>query len=93
LLLASLRLSSKRLAFLTETLAELAGGRELELWLGNPVNVLLDRALAVAFAPVRGSRRRAERLWLAEVHPWPWLRPPTSGSVGSFSAWRHRLGH
>lgn len=87
-LLASLRLSSKRLVFLTETLAELAVEHDLEVSLGDPLDVLRHRELAVTFAPVPGFRRRAERLRLAEVHPWPWLRRPSSGSIASFSAWR-----
>ena len=90
-LLASLRLSSKRLVFLTETLAELAVDRDLEIWLGDPVEVLQHRPLAVTFAPVPGFGRRVERLQIAEVHPWPWLRRPTSGPIGSFSAWRRSL--
>ena len=90
-LLASLRLSSKRLVFLTETLAELAVEHDLEISLGDPVEVLRDRELAVTFAPVPGFRRRAERLQPAEVHPWPWLRRPTSGSISSFSSWRRSL--
>ena len=87
-LLASLRLSSKRLVFLTETLAELAVDHHLEISLGDPVDVLQGRALAVTFAPVPGFRRRVERLRVAEMHPWPWLRRPASGPIGSFSAWR-----
>ena len=50
-----------------------------------------DRELAVTFAPVPGFRRRAERLQPAEVHPWPWLRRPASGSISSFSSWRRSL--
>ena len=91
-LLAELRLSSKRLVFLTETLAELALERDVELFLGDPVETLGDRPVAVTFAPVPGFRRRAERLQPAEVHPWPWLRSPSSGRIGSFSAWRKSLG-
>jgi deoxyribodipyrimidine photo-lyase len=87
-LLASLQLSSKRLVFLTETLAELALEHDLHISLGDPVEVLANRRLAVTFAPVPGFRRRAERLELAELHPWPWLRRPTAGPVSSFSAWR-----
>jgi deoxyribodipyrimidine photo-lyase len=90
-LLASLRLSAKRLTFLTETLAELAVEHALEVSLGDPVDVLRNRELAVTFAPVPGFRQRAERLRLAEVHPWPWLVRPTSGPIGSFSAWRRSL--
>ena len=86
-LLSSLRLSSKRLVFFTDRLAELGAGRHLEVHLGNPVDVLDGRPLATTFAPVPGWRRRVRRLDLAEVHPWPWLERPGSGSLASFSAW------
>ena len=89
-LLSSLRLSSKRLVFLTDRLAELGAGRHLEVHLGNPVDVLDGRPLATTFAPVPGWRRRVRRLDLAEVHPWPWLERPGSGSLASFSAWSKR---
>lgn len=87
-LLQSLRLSSKRLVFLTETLAELGEDREVELHLGRPVDVLRDRNVAVTFAPVPGYRKRAAGIEPAEVHPWPWLTRPSAGSIASFSAWR-----
>ena len=90
-LLASLRLSSKRLVFLTETLAEIAAKHRMELWLGDPVEVLQGRLIAVTFAPVPGFRRRADGLRVVELHPWPWLRFPTPGPIGSFSAWRRTL--
>lgn len=105
-LLARLRLSSKRLVFLIETLAELAPDRPVELWLGDltagpgsdpdsgpdsdpgaPAQGLIGRPLATTFAPVPGWRRRADRLELIEVHPWPWLRRPTGGTIASFAAW------
>lgn len=89
-LLAKLQLSSKRLVFLADRLAELGAQRELEVHLGDPVRVLADRPLAVTFAPVPGWRRRARSLTLAEVHPWPWLERPRSGSIASFSAWSKR---
>ena len=86
-LLRTLRLSSKRLVFLVDRLAELAAQRELQVHLGDPVRVLAGRALAATFAPVPGWRRRAGALNLAEVYPWPWLERPRSGSLSSFSAW------
>jgi deoxyribodipyrimidine photo-lyase len=86
-LLHRLRLSSKRLVFVAERLAELGSARGLEVYLGDPVRVLAGRPLAATFAPVPGWRRRARSLDLAEVHPWPWLERPRSGSVASFSAW------
>ena len=87
-LLAELRLSSKRLVFLAETLGELAARRPVELHLGEPVEVLTGRRLAATFTPVPGWRRRSARLDLAEVHPWPWLRTPHDGDVTTFEAWR-----
>ncbi|CAN5596738.1 hypothetical protein BH10ACT1_BH10ACT1_17610 [soil metagenome] len=86
-LLRRLRLSSKRLVFLVDRLAELGTQRELEVHLGDPVHVLAARPLAATFTPVPGWRRRALALDLAEVHPWPWLERPRAGSIASFSAW------
>ena len=83
-LLARLRLSGKRLVFLAEALAEL----DCEVLLGDPTVELAGRALAVTYAPVPGFRRHSAKLDIAALHPWPWLRRPTSGSLRSFSAWR-----
>ena len=90
-LLARLRLSGKRLVFLSECLADLAQRREVEVHLGDPGAVLADRPLASTFAPVPGWRSRAERLNVVETHPWLWLRCPHDRSIQSFSAWRKGL--
>jgi len=90
-LLARLRLSAKRLVFLTETLAELSTERDLEVALGDPRVELAGRLLAVTHAPVPGFARRSAALATIEVHPWPWLAPPGPGSVSSFSAWRRSV--
>jgi deoxyribodipyrimidine photo-lyase len=89
-LLANLRLSSKRLVFLAETLAEI--DRPMEIHVDDPVSVLAGRSLATTYAPVPGWQRRADRLTVVELHPWPWLRPPVRGSVASFSAWAKQVG-
>jgi deoxyribodipyrimidine photo-lyase len=77
-LLARLRLSGKRLVFLTETLADLAERRDLEVHVGDPVEVLA----------AGGWRRRSRRsraggagraLEVVALHPWPWLRRRTAG--------------
>jgi deoxyribodipyrimidine photo-lyase len=86
-LLARLSLSGKRLVFLAETLADLAERRDVEVYLGRPVDVLADAAPAVTFTPVPGWRRISSRLQLAEIHPFPWLLRPREGSVASFSQW------
>lgn len=86
-LLRRLRLSGKRLVFLADRLAELATERDLEVHLGDPVEVLAGRPVAATFTPVPGWGDRADQLDLAEVHPWPWLERPRSGSIASFSAW------
>jgi len=87
-LLARLRLAGKRLVFLAETLADLAARREVQVYLGDPVEVLAGRALATTFAPVPGWRRRSAALHIVALHPWPWLRHPHGRSAASFSAWR-----
>ena len=87
-LLRQLRLASKRLVFLTDRLAELATTRSVEVHLGDPAVVLADRKLATTFTPVPKARRLRGALEVVEIHPWPWLVRPTSGSVESFSAWR-----
>jgi len=90
-LLRRLTLSGKRLVFLSEALADLSTRRPIEVHLGAPAKVLAGRQLATTFAPVPGWRRLSSQLEaeLVDVHPWPWLRPPGSGPVGSFSAWRN----
>jgi deoxyribodipyrimidine photo-lyase len=87
-LLTHLRLSGKRLVFLAQTLAETAARRSLEVHRGDPRQVLTGRPVAVTYAPVPGFRRHAESVRPVEVHPYPWLRRPGTGSVASYSAWR-----
>lgn len=91
-LLARLQLSGKRLVFLAETLADLAARRPVELWRGDPVEVLRGRSVAATFTPVPGWRRRAAAIAPVEIHPWPWLAWPRAGTLASFSAWRRTLG-
>jgi deoxyribodipyrimidine photo-lyase len=90
-LLEGLRLASKRLVFLVECLGDLATRREVEVHLGDPVEVLADRPVATTFAPVPGFRTRAAALDVVALHPWPWLRRPHAGSLTSFTAWRKGL--
>ena len=87
-LLRRLRLSGNRVVFLAQSLAELSTRREVHLWRGSPVAVLQGTPLAATFAPVPGWRSRAARLDVVGLHPWPWLRRPSTGSVASYSAWR-----
>jgi deoxyribodipyrimidine photo-lyase len=91
-LLARVRLSGKRLVFLTQTLAELAESRLLQVHRGDPVSVLDRRAVAVTFAPVPGFVRRAALLEPAELHPYPWLVRPLDTPIASFSSWRRAMG-
>ncbi len=87
-LLARLRLSGKRLVFLTETLADLATRRTVELRRGPVPAELAGRAVAVTYAPVPGFRPRAAAVTPVRVHPWRWLWRPHAGPIGSYSAWR-----
>lgn len=86
--LRALPLSGKRLVFVTECLADLAQRRDVEVRLGDAAEELTGTPLAVTFAPVPVFARRAERLDLAAVHPWPWLERPGAQRLTSYSAWR-----
>ncbi len=87
-LLARLRLSGKRLVFLTETLADLATRRDVEIHRGDVTHELRGRAVTTTFAPVPGFRHRAAVVEPAVVHPWRWLYRPHAGPISSYSAWR-----
>ncbi len=91
-LLRRLRLSGKRLVFLTECLADLAGRRQVDVRLGRVPDELAGSAVATTFAPVPGFVARAASVRPAEVHPWPWLERPTGRRLTSYSAWRKGLG-
>lgn len=83
--LAKLQLSSRRVGFYLETLQDLSQRRELQVYLGDPYQFAKDNAVAVTFAPVPSFKKFTN---LAEIHPFPWLQQPQSGSIKSFSSWR-----
>ena len=89
-ILQRLRLSAKRLVFLSQCLADLSERREIIVRVGSPIDELAGMSLAATFAPVPGWRRVAASLDLSRVEPWPWLVPPHDGPVTSFTAWRRR---
>jgi deoxyribodipyrimidine photo-lyase len=91
-LLSQLRLTGKRLVFIAECLADLGQRREVQVWRGEPVDVLSGGGVATTFAPVPGWRRRSRLIGPDEVHPWAWLIWPHDGPAGSFSAWRKARG-
>ena len=86
--LAKLQLSSRRIGFYLQTMADLAERRELHVYLGDPVEFAKENPVAVTHAPVPSFKKFSN---LAEVHPYPWLRQPRAGSVRSFSSWRAAL--
>lgn len=83
--LAKLQLSSRRIGFYLETLQDLSKRRDLHIYLGDPYQFAKENSVAVTFAPVPSFKKFNN---LAEIHPFPWLKSPHSGSVKSFSAWR-----
>ena len=86
--LEKLQLSSRRIGFYLETLRDLVSRRELLVYLGDPYEFALDNAVAVTYAPVPSFKKFNN---LAEIHPYPWLKTPHSGSVRSFSSWRQKI--
>lgn len=92
-LLRRLRVSYPRLVFLTESLADLAQRRSLRVYRGDVAEILRSEgAFAATFTPVPGWHRIAATAQPSQVHPWPWLRRPHSGSVTSFTAWSRSRG-
>lgn len=87
-LLASLRLSGKRLVFLAESLADLAGRRRVDVRLGHVPQEIGATPVATTFAPVPGFARHSAALTVASLHPWPWLARPAHQRLTSYSAWR-----
>jgi deoxyribodipyrimidine photo-lyase len=88
--LKKLQLSARRIAFYLQTLGDLNTRRPVAVYLGDPYQFAKDNAVAVTYAPVPSFKKFSK---LAEVHPYPWLRPPHAGTVKSFSSWRKKLSH
>ena len=86
--LAKLQLSARRIGFYLETLADLATRREVNVLVGDPYDFAANNDVSVTYAPVPSFKKFEN---LAEIHPYPWLRKPHSGSVRSFSSWRSAL--
>lgn len=86
-LLTRLRLSTGRLIFLTECLADLATRREVRIMIGAPTQLLAGAKIAATFTPVPGWRTKRIVIEVVAEHPWPWLVKPHAGSVTSFTAW------
>jgi deoxyribodipyrimidine photo-lyase len=87
--LKKLQLSSRRIGFYLETLADLSRRRDLKVYIGDPVEFTQANEVAVTYAPVPSFRKFRK---LAQVHPYPWLAIPQTGTVRSFTAWRKGLG-
>jgi len=83
--LTKLQLSSRRIGFYLETLRDLSTRRDLLVFKGDPYDFAQSTPVAVTFAPVPSFTKFTS---IAELHPYPWLKRPGSGSVRSFSAWR-----
>lgn len=89
-LLDRLRVSTKRLVFIAESLADLADLRPLHVMCGDPAVALGGTPVASTFAPVPGYQRRSAQLEVVAMHPHPWLVRPDGGDVRSHSAWVRR---
>lgn len=86
--LATLQLSSRRIGFYLQTLQDLSTRRDLTVYIGDPHTFATENQVAITFAPVPSFNKFKN---LAELHPYPWLRKPHSGSVRSFTSWRQKI--
>ena len=86
--LRKLQLSSRRIGFYLETLQDLSDRKDLNVYLGDPYLFAQENDVAVTFAPVPSFKKFTK---LAEIHPYPWLRTPQSGSLRSYTSWRKSI--
>ena len=86
--LKKLQLSSKRIHFYIETLQDLATRRDLKVYVASPYDYARENPVAVTYAPVPSFENFGE---VAELHPFPWLRPPHDRNIKSFTAWRQNI--
>lgn len=86
--LMKLQLSARRIGFYLETLKDLQTRRDLSVFRGDPYEFANQNDVAVTFAPVLSFKKFRS---LAEVHPFPWLRFPYSGTVRSYTSWRQKI--
>jgi len=85
--LRKLQLSARRIGFYLQTLGELSAQRGVEVYIGDPYQFAQEHPVAVTYAPVPSFRKLTS---VAELHPYPWLKLPSAGSVRSFSSWRQQ---
>jgi len=92
-LLRKLRISSKRLIFIAQTLGEIQEYySNLRVFRGDPTDLLKDREVDTCYSPVPLWRRYAKSAQLRNVYPYPWLREPKENEpLSSFSKWRSYL--
>ena len=86
--LNKLQLSSRRIGFYVETLQDLSERKNLKVYLGDPYLFAQENKVAVTYAPVPSFKKFKN---LAEIHPFPWLKQPHSGTVKSYTSWRKLL--
>ena len=86
--LTKLQLSSRRIGFYIETLQDLQKRIDFLVLMGDPYEFATQNDVAVTFAPVPSFKKFTS---LAEVHPFPWLRPPHAGTVRSYTSWRQKI--
>ncbi len=89
-LLSKLKLSSKRIIFLLETLKEINRKRELYVYLDNPKNFLNNKNFATTFAPVPGYKNITSRNKPNVEFPAKRLVKPIDFYPQSFSSWRKK---
>jgi len=85
--LMKLKLSSKRLIFWTEIISELATQRKIEIYFGNPIEILKGKKLATTYIPKPRFREISDQLNVVFLAPWKWLLEPKTTKVESFKSW------
>ena len=89
-LLASLKLSTKRIIFLLDTLKEISEKREIKVYLDIPENILVDKKFASTFAPVPKYKKITKIIKPTMEFPAKRLVKPINFYPRSFSSWRNK---
>ena len=87
-LLKSIKISTKRINFLLQTLKELNEKKELFVYIGDPIEILKDKKIAVTFAPVPKYKYLSQNIKPLVEFPAVRLVKPIDFYPSSYSSWK-----
>ena len=89
-LLNLIKVSTKRIIFILQTLKELNEKRELKVYIGDPIKILKDKKISVTFAPVPKYKFISKNIKPIVEFPAIRLVKPIDFYPSSFSSWKKK---